>query len=112
MYQWQTICDKTDLVENTGICALFNDKQVAIFLCGKTDTLYAIDNFDPIGKANVLSRGLLGSIGEKTVIASPLYKQHFCLTSGECIEDESVSVITYPVRQHDGAVQLGTLNIE
>lgn len=107
MIHWQTICDKSELVQNTGVCALFKNKQVAIFLCGYTDTLYAIDNYDPIGKAYVLSRGILGSLGDKAVIASPLYKQHFCLKSGECIEDESISVATYPVRCHEGSVQLG-----
>ncbi|MEZ8142309.1 nitrite reductase small subunit [Enterovibrio norvegicus FF-33] len=109
MTQWQTICRKQDLVKNTGVCALFDEKQVAIFLCGQTDTLYAIDNFDPIGKANVLSRGMLGSSGDKTVIASPLYKQHFCLESGVCIEDDSISVGTYSVRCHEGDVQLAAM---
>lgn len=107
MLRWQTICNKDELIQNTGVCALFEQKQVAIFLCGHTDTLYAIDNFDPIGKANVLSRGILGSLGDKTVIASPLYKQHFCLDSGKCLEDESISVAIYPVRCHQGHVQLG-----
>ncbi|KKD58951.1 nitrite reductase [Grimontia sp. AD028] len=106
MNQWQTICEKSDLVKNTGVCALLEDKQVAVFLCGRTDSLYAVDNYDPIGKANVLSRGMIGSIGDKTVIASPLYKQHFCLDSGICLEDENVSIATYPVRCHEGAVQL------
>lgn len=107
MTQWQTICSKSELIENTGVCALFEQKQIAIFLCGQTDTLYAIDNYDPIGNAYVLSRGILGSIGDKTVIASPLYKQHFCLKSGVCIEDPSICIGTYRVRAHKGNVQLG-----
>jgi len=31
------------------------------------------------------------------VVASPLYKQHFSLRSGVCLEDDSVRVKTYPV---------------
>ncbi|WP_097356392.1 nitrite reductase small subunit NirD [Candidatus Enterovibrio escicola] len=111
MIQWQTICSKSDLVKNTGICALFNEKQVAIFLCGHSDRLFAIDNYDPIGKAHVLSRGILGSVGDKTVIASPLYKQHFCLESGVCIEDVSITVGTYHVRCYEGSIQLGLSNV-
>jgi len=64
-------------------------------------------NYDPIGKANVLSRGILGSIGDKMVVASPLYKQHFDLSTGECIEDESAQVKTYAVRVDKGKIQLG-----
>ncbi|PKF50858.1 nitrite reductase small subunit NirD [Enterovibrio nigricans] len=107
MMQWKTICRQDDLVKNTGVCARFGERQVAIFLCGKTDNLYAVDNYDPFGKANVLSRGMIGSIGEKTVIASPLYKQHFCLDSGQCIEDTAVSISTYPIRRENGDIQIG-----
>ncbi len=31
------------------------------------------------------------------VVASPLYKQHFSLRSGLCLEDDSVQLKTYPV---------------
>jgi len=53
----------------------------------------------------VLSRGIIGSIGERLVVASPLYKQHFCLKTGECLEQE-VKVKTYPARIHEGQVQV------
>jgi nitrite reductase (NADH) small subunit len=51
----------------------------------------------------VLSRGLVGSIGERIVVASPIYKQHFDLASGECLEAPAQSVASYPARI-DGAV--------
>jgi nitrite reductase (NADH) small subunit len=70
--------------------------------------VYALSNYDPIGAANVLSRGIIGSLGERLVVASPLYKQHFCLQTGQCLEDENVSVPIWPVRLHDGKVQLRT----
>ncbi|MDD1782707.1 nitrite reductase small subunit NirD [Enterovibrio sp. ZSDZ35] len=107
MMQWKTICRQEELIKNTGVCARLGESQVAIFLCGRTDNLYAIDNYDPVGKANVLSRGIIGSIGDKRVIASPLYKQHFCLDSGQCIEDEAVSIPTYPIRRENGEIQIG-----
>ena len=106
MSNWVSVCKESDLIAGTGICALLGNEQVAIFKTRKEPVLYAINNYDPIGKANVLSRGLIGSIGEEVVVASPLYKQHFNLSSGKCLEDENTSVKTYAIRVEDGEVQL------
>ena len=73
---------------------------------GVGDRMYAIDNHDPFSQANVLSRGLVGNLGEKLVVASPIYKQHFDLETGQCIEDADVSLRTWPVRVADGRVQV------
>jgi nitrite reductase (NADH) small subunit len=32
------------------------------------------------------------------VVASPVYKQHFSLATGQCIEDPGVRVPVFPVR--------------
>lgn len=106
MSEWTTVCKDTDLIPGTGVCALFNDEQVAIFKVRKGESVYALNNYDPIGKANVLSRGITGSIGDQLVVASPLYKQHFNLLTGECLENSEHSVKVYPVRINDGEVQL------
>lgn len=106
MNDWLTICDENDIIAGTGVCALYHQKQIAIFKTRKDQTIYAIDNYDPIGKANVLSRGIIGSIGDNIVVASPLYKQHFCLISGQCLEDETISVNTYSTRIKEGKIQL------
>ncbi|MBX2808541.1 MAG: nitrite reductase small subunit NirD [Cellvibrionaceae bacterium] len=103
---WVTICDDADLIPGTGLCALLGDQQVALFKSRQPSTVYAIANYDPIGKANVLSRGILGSIGDAMVVASPLYKQHFNLVTGQCLEDEQHSVKTYAVRVHAGKIEL------
>ena len=95
---WQTLCNKSDLIANSGICALIDGQQIAVFYLPSEEVqLFAVGNWDPIGKANVLSRGIVGDIGCKVVVASPLYKQHFDLTSGECIEEEGVAIPVYPV---------------
>jgi len=107
MSNWIDICEHRQLLPDTGICALVNNQQVAIFLERKSNALYAIGNYDPIGKANVLSRGLLGDKGGTLVVASPLYKQHFDLQTGRCLEEEEVSVPVYRVREHEGKVQIG-----
>jgi nitrite reductase (NADH) small subunit len=46
----------------------------------------------------------VGSIGERVVVASPIYKQHFDLASGECLEAPEHSVATWPARVADGQV--------
>ena len=98
MSQSITLCQQKDLIANSGICAIVEGQQVALFyLPSETPQVYAIGNWDPIGKANVLSRGIVGDIGERLVVASPLYKQHFDLQTGECLEDSEVSVPVYSV---------------
>lgn len=102
---WQAVCKSEDIIAGTGVCAKVADRQVAIFRTGKEQQLFALDNFDPIGKANVLSRGLLGSIGEQLVVASPLYKQHFVLATGKCLE-EDINVAVYAVRESNGQIEV------
>jgi len=109
MSEWQSVCTLNDILPGTGVCALLGSEQVAIFRDRKHDELYAIANYDPIGEANVLSRGIIGSIGDELVVASPLYKQHFSLASGDCIEDAAYKVKTYPVRINDNNVQLKSI---
>lgn len=91
----QLICKKEDLVPNSGVCALWKNQQIAIFYLPESEpSIYVISNWDPIGEAEVLSRGILGDINGAPVVASPLYKQHFDLTTGICIEDPKVVVTT------------------
>lgn len=108
MSSWITICKAEDILANMGRCALIETEQVAIFkvIVDGKEQYYAIDNHCPFSRANVISRGIVGSIADKTVVASPLYKQHFCLNTGQCLEDETVKVKTYDVRIEDGVVQL------
>lgn len=103
---WMEVCGENDLVPDSGICALVKGQQVALFLDGSDGAVYAIANWDPIGEANVLSRGIMGSLGGRLVVASPLYKQHFCLRTGQCLEDEAVRVKTWPAKIEEGKVFL------
>ncbi len=107
MSDWKSICSIEDIPTNSGRCALVGGHQVAIFrVCeGDVQTFYAIDNRDPFSDANVLSRGIVGSLQDRVVVASPLYKQHFCLKTGECLED-NVQLRTWQVRILGGKVQL------
>jgi len=103
---WTLVCDLEDIVPNTGVCALVDGEQVAVFRVGEHG-LYAIDNFDPNADAYVLSRGLIGSLGERIVVASPIYKQHFDLRTGECLEAPEHSVRAWQVSLQDEHVLLG-----
>ncbi len=89
-----TICTVSDLAKNSGICALLTingqEQQVAIYyLPDSEQKIFALGNWDPLGQANVMSRGILGNIGDELVVASPLYKQHFSLISGKCLEEDA-----------------------
>ncbi len=103
---WLDICRFDELIVNDGVCLLVGDEQIAMYRTSESDAVHAIGNYDPVGKANVLSRGIVGDMGGELVVASPLYKQHFNLYTGQCIEDESVQVPVYPVRVIDGRVQI------
>ena len=101
---WQTVCESTDLVANLGVRALINGEQIALFRV--QNTLYAINAFDPFSKAAVLSRGIVGDLKGQIVVASPIFKQHFSLATGQCLEDDSVRVKTYKVREQNNYVQV------
>ena len=106
MARWQDVCSVDDLQPDSGVCALVEGRQVAIFYMPKEHAVYAINNYDPFGCANVLSRGIIGDINGQPVVASPLYKQHFNLQTGACLEDETVTIPAYAVRIENGSVQV------
>lgn len=95
---WVEVCNLSDLEPDAGVCALVGNRQIAIFSIPKLQQVFALDNYDPFSHANVLSRGLTGDIQGEPVVVSPVYKQHFSLRTGRCLEDESVTVACYPVR--------------
>lgn len=87
------VCRLDDILPDAGACALVGGEQVAVFRVG--EKVFAIGNRDPFSGANVLSRGIVGDLNGELVVASPVYKQHFSLLDGRCIEDASVSVPVY-----------------
>jgi NAD(P)H-dependent nitrite reductase small subunit len=103
---WHFVCDFNEVLPNAGVCALIEGKQIALFRVD--DTVFAIDNRDPATGMNVLSRGIVGDIQGETVVASPLYKQHYSLATGRCIEDEALRVNVYPARVSEGRVWVDT----
>ncbi len=107
---WVAVCPVSDLVPNRGAAALVGGRQVALFrlpaLDGGGEELWAIANRDPFSGANVLSRGIVGSARDRAYVASPMFKQRFDLRTGECLDDEDVSVEVWPARVADGWVHV------
>lgn len=101
--EWTLVCPLDEIVPDTGVCALLGQEQVAVFRVG-ADQVYAIGNVDPHSGAAVLARGLVGSIGARIVVASPIYKQHFDLQNGACIESAAHPVDCYRARVAEGQV--------
>jgi nitrite reductase (NADH) large subunit len=99
---WVPVCALDDILPDSGVAALVADDEVAIFRVG--DAVYAIGNYDPASGVNVLSRGIVGDLGGEVVVASPLYKQHYSLLTGRCLEDEALSVPAYLARVAEGRV--------
>jgi assimilatory nitrate reductase catalytic subunit len=99
---WTSVCNLEDVVPGTGVCALVEGRQIAVFRLG--DAVFALDNFDPVSEANVLSRGLVGDLKGERVVASPLYKHHYSLATGRCLEDAGKSVTVHRTRVLDGKI--------
>ena len=106
--KWIAICALDEIVPNTGVCALVDGEQVAVFRVNDAEQrVFAIANFDPNSGAAVLSRGLVGNLGQRIVVASPIFKHHFDLMTGECLEAPENSVASYRARIDGGKVWVG-----
>lgn len=106
--RWQVVCQASDLVADSGVVVWHEGEQVALFyLPGQGRELYAVGNRDPRSGANIIGRGLVGSLGATVVVAAPLYKQHFCLQNGNCLEDPTQRLPVWPVRIRGMTVELG-----
>ncbi len=101
------VCALDDILDGAGVCALVDGEQVALLRVG--EEVFALENRDPFCGANVIARGLVGDLGGQLVVASPVYKQHFNLRSGRCLEDEAVSLRTWPCGVLDGRVWVESL---
>lgn len=107
---WTPVCRLDDIVPDTGVAALVDGRQIAVFRVSahgeEPEAVYAIDNHDPASGANVLARGLVGDLGGELMVASPVYKHHYGLRDGRCFEEPAYSVRSWPVRVIDGVIEL------
>ncbi|MGI8537664.1 MAG: nitrite reductase small subunit NirD [Mycobacteriales bacterium] len=105
MSEWSSICPAARLPVERGVAALVDGQQVAVFRTA-ADRLHAVSNCDPFSGAMVISRGIVGSRGDRPTVASPVYKQVFDLETGQCLDDPSVHLEVHQVRVSDGMVQV------
>ncbi|HEY3486972.1 MAG TPA: nitrite reductase small subunit NirD [Gammaproteobacteria bacterium] len=104
-FDWVTVCVLEDLQPFIGARALLGDRQIALFRM-PDNTVYAIGAYDPFSDATVLSRGIVGDLKGELVVASPIYKHHYSLITGRCLEKPSLGVPIYKTRVLDGQVQI------
>ena len=87
---WVRVCALGDLEVERGRAALLGGTQIALFLLrgadGADGRVHAVSNFDPYSRANVISRGIVGTRGDAPTVASPMYKQVFDLRTGVCLD--------------------------
>jgi nitrite reductase (NADH) large subunit len=101
---WIEICHLDDITPNTGVGAIVEDQQIALFRVGHEKRVYALSNQDPFSQAFVMSRGILGDLQGERVVASPIYKQHFSLATGRCLEDKNQKLLVFPSKIEEGRV--------
>ncbi len=102
--EWLEICALDDLTPNTGAGALLGEQQIAIFRVANEKRVYALSNQDPFSKAFVMARGIIGDVQGERVVASPIYKQHFSLATGRCLEDKDQKLLVFPTKIENGRV--------
>jgi len=106
--EWIDVCAVDDITPDTGVAVLIGDVQIAIVRVGDgDDQIFAISNYDPFSHAFVIARGIVGDRGGVPKIASPIFKQSFDLTTGQCLDDADVRIPTYPTRVREGRVSVG-----
>lgn len=95
---WIDVCSVDDILPNAGVACLVAGRQIAIFRLDREGDVFAVDNYDPFSRANVIARGIVGCRDGRPKVASPMYKQSFCLRTGACMDDPAVSLDVFPVR--------------
>ena len=102
--EWVEVCKLADIMPNTGVGAIIHQQQIALFRVGNEKRVYALSNQDPFSQAFVMSRGIVGDLQGERVVASPIYKQHFSLATGRCLEDKEQKLLVFPSKIENGCV--------
>jgi len=102
---WIDVCAVADITPDTGVAVLIGDLQIAVVRVGESDDqIFAVGNYDPFSHAFVIARGIVGDRAGVPKIASPIFKQNFDLTNGQCLDDAAVRIPSYLTRVRDGRI--------
>lgn len=100
---------KSALRPEQGAAVLLPDGTSAAVFLLHDGALHAIGNVDPFYGAPVMCHGIVGDRNGSPTVASPLGKQVFCLRTGRCLDDPSVSLPVYElIADNDGVIHLST----
>ncbi|NYJ31410.1 nitrite reductase (NADH) small subunit [Galbitalea soli] len=102
---WLRACPVDELEPAFGEAVLLRGRQIALFLISPEE-IYAVSNIDPVASAPVMARGIVGSRGDRRTIASPLHKEVYDLSSGECLTEPGVMLETFPTRVVGGVIEV------
>ena len=105
---WQRVCAVDELEPSWGEALLVRMKQIALFLLSPGE-IYAVSNRDPATNAYVISRGIVGSKGDRPTVASPLLKHVYDLGTGECFGQPDLALETYRTRVVGGFIEVEVL---
>jgi nitrite reductase (NADH) small subunit len=92
--------------ENGGACVLINNVQIAVFNFARRGEWYACQNLCPHKMQMALARGIIGSVNDEPKVACPFHKKNFSLKTGECLNSDEATIITYPVKVEDGYIYI------
>lgn len=108
--KWLVACHVDDAIENGGVCIKHENQQIALFYFTRRNEWFATQNECPHKRQMILSRGMIGSLGEEPKVACPFHKKTFSLSTGECLSGDECAIKTYPVKIEDGLVYIGLEN--
>lgn len=103
------VCPVNRLIPGRGVAALLPDgRQVAVYLLDDGG-VHALCNIDPVARAAVMSRGLVGDRAGVPSIISPIGKQAYALHDGHSLDDPTRGLSVFPARvESDGTVVVST----
>ena len=102
---WADVCEFAQLEPLWAEAAMVDGEQLAMVRM-PSGTVYAVSNQDPATGSFVMSRGIVGSHGDRDTLASPLHKQVYDLASGECFNSADLTLRTFETRVESGTVRV------
>eukprot|EP00820_Chromera_velia_P006039 Cvel_3760.t1-p1 / transcript=Cvel_3760.t1 / gene=Cvel_3760 / organism=Chromera_velia_CCMP2878 / gene_product=Nitrite reductase [NAD(P)H] large subunit, putative / transcript_product=Nitrite reductase [NAD(P)H] large subunit, putative / location=Cvel_scaffold157:82205-91598(+) / protein_length=1116 / sequence_SO=supercontig / SO=protein_coding / is_pseudo=false len=117
-FRWVDCGRAAEFPRNGGAAVKYGQSQLAVFcFSGRgpngQDEWYATQNMCPHKRAFVLARGLLGEAPTDSAegsavpkVACPHHKRQFDLTTGKCLNDESMTINTWDVKVENGRILL------